>query len=232
VVWATVLAFALFIVAGVMLLDRRGAGVFGSAYAPALAVGGVLALLGIAIVGLSMLGRRIGGMTACAILVMVLGLPTLAVVDATSRISWGPAVGQTVWEPSGTADLRGQYELGIGDAVLDLSETGPILGKSRTVDFEVGIGQARLILPPDVSTRVIARVDIGDVRTTLPAGWEVTRGRSGKAELAFGSNASVGGVGNGVTARSPEFVENGGPTLEIRVSVSIGHLSIYQGEPS
>jgi hypothetical protein len=232
VVWAVVLAFALFIVAGVMLMDRQGAGPFRGGYAPALAIGGVLALLGIAIVGLSLAGRRTGGMTVCAILVMVLGLPTLAVVDATSRISWGPTVGHTVWDPSGASDVRGRYELGIGDAVLDLSDAVPMMGRREPVNFEVGIGQARLVLPPGVSTRITARVDIGDVRTTLPEGWKVTRGRGGKTEAAFGSNANVGGVGNAITAVSPEFIDTGQPTLDIRVNVSVGHLSIYQGDPS
>jgi hypothetical protein len=216
-----------------MLMDRQETWLAQHSYGPALAIGGVIVLFGLAIVGLSIAGRRIGGMTACALLAIFFGLPCLAAVDATVGISGGPAVGRADWRPSAN-QIRSEYELGIGDARLDLTNIGKP-STQQALTYDVGIGQARLVLPPDVPTLIVARVDVGDIRTTLPEGWQIESEPGGRAvtTTAGHSATSAAGLGNEVIAWSAGTNEDGdGAKLHITVDLSIGHLSIYQGASS
>jgi hypothetical protein len=228
-VWAVIWAAALFLIATVMLLDRwYSATNHASFYAPGLAIGGVIALLGIAIVGLGMAGRRVGGITACAIIAMVVGLPAMATVYAAWNVHVGPNIGTAQWRPTGTA-LRDTYDVGIGAGELDLRNIA-VGDKPQEVNVDIGIGRGKLILPRSVPIQVTAMVDVGDILIELPEGWTMDSGNG--AARSMGWDTAVGGIDQEITAWSPEVEDGAEPLLRVKVNLSIGHLEIEQGEPS
>jgi hypothetical protein len=228
-----VLGLSLFIVAGVMLAEHRDLSYFRGAYAPALAIGGVITLLGLAIVGVGVAGRKIGGLTSFALVVMFIGFPVLAAVDATSGVmAGGSAIGDPVWRPT-SENLVDTYELGIGDALLDLTRI-PAGDETVTLDYDVGIGQAKLIVPANRAVAVTATVDIGAIDLNLPPDWTVDWG-IGPArwkEIGTGNRGGASGFAARVEILSPEAAESGGENLDLEINsdVAIGHLVVLEGD--
>jgi phage shock protein PspC (stress-responsive transcriptional regulator) len=150
------------------------------------------ALLGIAILavcGLIAIGGAWaaagGGETVVAIVVLAAGvaillggflrpvrwliLPavTLALSAGTvsaAGIDLDGGVGERDYRPASTLDLRDKYELGMGDLVLDLR--GADLPPGDTpVRVDLGVGEARVIVPSDVCVATDAHVGVGEVKT-------------------------------------------------------------------
>ena len=64
--------------------------------------------------------------------------------------------------PASTVDLRDHYQLGIGELVVDLRDTDLPKG-DVPLDLDVGIGEARVIVPDDVCVATDADVGLGNV---------------------------------------------------------------------
>jgi phage shock protein PspC (stress-responsive transcriptional regulator) len=92
-----------------------------------------------------------------------LALALAAGVVAAADIDLDGGVGEREYRPASTADLRDHYELGLGELVVDLRETDLPAG-DVPVEVDVGIGEARLIVPDDVCVATNADVGIGNVR--------------------------------------------------------------------
>jgi phage shock protein PspC (stress-responsive transcriptional regulator) len=144
---------------------------------------GVLILCGvIALAGAW--GAAAGGGTIVAILVIASGaaivagaflkpvrwlvLPAIALglgagVVSAAGIDLDGGVGDKTYRPASTVDLRDRYELGIGDLEVDLRTTDLPAG-DRPLELDVGVGEARLIVPRDVCVATDARVGVGAVR--------------------------------------------------------------------
>jgi phage shock protein PspC (stress-responsive transcriptional regulator) len=144
---------------------------------------GVLILCGvIALAGAW--GAAAGGGTIVAILVIASGaaivagaflkpvrwlvLPAIALglgagVVSAAGIDLDGGVGDKTYRPASTVDLRDRYELGIGDLEVDLRTTDLPAG-DRPLELDVGVGEARLIVPRDVCVATDARVGLGAVR--------------------------------------------------------------------
>jgi hypothetical protein len=214
-----VLAFAFFIVGGVLLADRYGPWAGRDIYTPGLAIGGIVTLLGIAIVGLAIAGRRSGGMTACAILAVVLGVLSFAGIDAVFITGTSAVVGETYWTPRGTISDNSVWKLGIGSATLDLSQIE--VESPRQVYLELGIGRSRLILPDGVPAVVQADVGFGQVTSFLPDDWEVDNPDTGHSKYPTRSATRH--------LISPEMVTGALPLLLINVDIAAGELVISEG---
>jgi phage shock protein PspC (stress-responsive transcriptional regulator) len=125
-----------------------------------------------------------GGGTVVAVLVIIAGLAILAgafarplrwlilpsVVVALSAgavsaagITLDGGVGQRDYRPGSAADLRDRYELGMGELVVDLRDTTLPPGDTP-LEIDVGIGEARLLVPEDVCVATRAAVGMGEVR--------------------------------------------------------------------
>jgi phage shock protein PspC (stress-responsive transcriptional regulator) len=98
---------------------------------------------------------------------LVLPAVTLAIsagAVSAAGIDLDGGVGERDYRPSSAADLRDTYELGMGELVVDLRQTDLPSG-DVPLGIDLGIGEARLIVPDDVCVATDAQVGIGEVRT-------------------------------------------------------------------
>jgi phage shock protein PspC (stress-responsive transcriptional regulator) len=96
---------------------------------------------------------------------LVLPAVTLALAAGTvaaAGIDLDGGIGEREYRPSSGADLRDHYQVGIGELVVDLRDTDMPAG-DVPLDLDVGIGEARLIVPDDVCVAVDAQVGAGNV---------------------------------------------------------------------
>jgi phage shock protein PspC (stress-responsive transcriptional regulator) len=98
---------------------------------------------------------------------LVLPAVTLAIsagAVSAAGIDLDGGVGERDYRPSSAADLRDTYQLGMGELVVDLRQTDLPSG-DVPLGIDLGIGEARLIVPDDVCVATDAQVGIGEVRT-------------------------------------------------------------------
>ncbi|MEV4229033.1 PspC domain-containing protein [Streptomyces bobili] len=120
-----------------------------------------LIVLGLGIAVSSLLGRTGAGS-------VLLALVTAGLLAASTTVpkDVGTRWIDTTWRPTAVADVRESYDLGTGDATLDLSRLSPAKGQTVSTNAEVGLGRLRVIVPPDV--RVTIRIDVGLGDIQLP----------------------------------------------------------------
>jgi hypothetical protein len=97
---------------------------------------------------------------------LVLPAVTLALsggVVAAAGIDVDGGIGNREYRPASSADLHDHYQLGIGQLVIDLRDTDLPPG-DVPVKLDVGIGEARVIVPDDVCVVADAEVGMGNVR--------------------------------------------------------------------
>jgi phage shock protein PspC (stress-responsive transcriptional regulator) len=179
---------ALLVAAGVLVwwfVSGEGPGADAGDIAKRAALGsGILALCGvIAIAGAW--AAAAGGETVVAIAVIAAGVSILvgafvrpvrwlvlpAVTLALSAgavsaagIDLDGGIGERDYRPASVADMRDTYQLGMGELVVDLRQTDLPSG-DVPVGIDLGIGEARLIVPDDVCVATDAQVGIGEART-------------------------------------------------------------------
>jgi phage shock protein PspC (stress-responsive transcriptional regulator) len=180
--------FALLVAAGVLVwwfVSGEGPGADAGDIAKRAALGiGILVLCGvIALAGAW--AAAAGGETVVAITVLVAGaailvgafvrpvrwlvLPAVTLALSAGAVSAAGidldgGVGERDYRPASVADLRDEYQLGMGELVVDLRQTDLPSG-DVPVGIDLGIGEARLIVPADVCVATDAEVGIGEVRT-------------------------------------------------------------------
>lgn len=152
-----------------------------------------LVVVGVILVAAARRGRQ-GGLIALGVVLTVLS----ALVVAGDV---GGGVGDRRVELTGTEPIRDQ-ELGVGQLVLDLSGIEPT-GTEELV-AEVGIGELRVEIPPDLPVRVHAESGIGQVEVF------------GEQEGGFGSE--IDHVDEGFDAAPA--------SLDLELSVGIGEVTI------
>ena len=124
-------------------------------------------------------GAAAGGGVAVAILVIAIGalltvaafrggarwlvLPALVIaaglgVVAAADIDLDGGYGDRTYTPTSLADVRSDYDLGAGKLEIDLRGVDFTVGE-RTLDLEVGVGEALVVVPRDLC--VIADADVG-----------------------------------------------------------------------
>jgi phage shock protein PspC (stress-responsive transcriptional regulator) len=92
-----------------------------------------------------------------------LALALAAGLVAAAGIDFDGGVGEREYRPTSTIDLRDRYELGVGDLVVDLRDTELPAG-DVPLELDVGIGEARVIVPEEVCVATNADVGVGNVR--------------------------------------------------------------------
>ena len=83
-------------------------------------------------------------------------------VTATLEPTLGHGVGDRRYEPVTAADLESQYDLGIGELVVDLRQVELPAG-IHEVRVELGIGRALVLVPPDIGLVVSGDVSVGEL---------------------------------------------------------------------
>jgi len=172
-------------------------GVYDVDVAVALAAGVVI--VGAAIAVGAVTRRRVGGL-------VVLGLVLLAAfgVAAVTPVSISSGIGEKFEQP--TTSLQRNYELGIGDLALDLTQF-PLQPGTTAVDASVGIGQLVITVPPDVALEIDARVGAGEVDVL---------------------GATDDGVGAHRTVTLPGATTDA-PVLDLEADVAMGNIEVRRG---
>jgi phage shock protein PspC (stress-responsive transcriptional regulator) len=137
---------------------------------PAASFGWVLVLLaGLAILwaydrkGERSRARRLGLWLLGVTVAMIVALVTAAAVAAAwFDVGLGDGVGTRVEAPATASEVKPSYELGIGNLRVDLSRISPVTTETH-VAAKVGIGELRIIVPPDVSVAASAHAKAGEV---------------------------------------------------------------------
>jgi phage shock protein PspC (stress-responsive transcriptional regulator) len=145
---------------------------------------GVLLLCGLIAIG-GAWAAAAGGATVVAIAVIASGvaivagaflrpvrwlvLPALALalsagLVSASGIDLHGGVGDRDYRPSSAADLRDKYELGMGELVVDLRQTDLPPG-DVPLKVDLGVGEARVLVPENVCVATDAHVGVGEART-------------------------------------------------------------------
>ena len=122
----------------------------------------VLLLLG----GGMVLGGMFGKTTALVPVGLVLAVPLIAL--SALDIPLHGTIGDANWAPASAAAVRSNYQVGIGDGTLDLSQAAPGAGRTVRLSAQVAIGDLDITLPPGVEVQVqahdgIGTVDAGDI---------------------------------------------------------------------
>jgi phage shock protein PspC (stress-responsive transcriptional regulator) len=142
---------------GVALLALSGLLAIGGAWATAAGGGTVVAII-VIVAGLWLVaGAFLGGGTRWLILpALALALP--AGVVSAANIDTDGGIGEREYRPVAAQDVREQYRVGMGRLVVDLRDAQLPSGDHR-VRIDVGMGEAWVVVPPDVC--VSSRADIG-----------------------------------------------------------------------
>ena len=172
---ATVLLGALLVVGGIgWLLDSAGIVVPWRALLPA-----ALIAVGLACVAGAFRGRQHALMVVGVALVVVLsvarllaqairpvgdvvGGPVAVAADWDLDVPWTGGVGDRTERPATPAELD-EYELGVGNLVVDLSRLQVPAG-TTAVEARLGVGELVVELPDGVSVEVVASSGLGEVQ--------------------------------------------------------------------
>jgi hypothetical protein len=191
---ATVLVGALLVLVGIgWLLDASGVEVPWRAVLPA-----ALIAVGLACVAGAFQGRQHAMMVVGIVLTAVLSVAVAADWDLPVPLAGG--VGDRTERPATQAELA-DYELGVGDFLLDLQQLQVPPG-TTAVQARVGIGELVVEVPDEVSVRVVASSGLGQVQV-------------------------LGEQEGGVASRIDTTAEAGGDRrLELDLRVGIGQVRV------
>lgn len=206
-VTGVVVGLILLALAALMVVDRLD--LYDGPIASVL-IGSGLVLIGLAIVLTGLRGRRAGGLTALAIIGIIIALP---VVTTENERAWRWSSDHRVVASDSTlvvtdrSEARDGITVGLGDAVLDLTDV-PLTGDTLHVPAEVGLGDLTVIVPADIPVSAEVRIGGGDAQ------WNVDD-----------EQQSVSGVVAARTFTSDEMAD--GTQAQIALSVDVGLGSIY-----
>ncbi|HEU4424464.1 MAG TPA: LiaF domain-containing protein [Pilimelia sp.] len=189
------LSAALLALGVIMLLDLAGTQVATSFYFSV-----PLAILGAGLV--------VGAWRGRARMLIALGIVLsicLAVTASIENRSPNDAGRSVTWQPASIAQLGNPYEIGMGNATLDLSAVD-FAGSSTSVDVHVSVGNLDVVVPPDVDVTVQAKVDVGNA-------------------IVFGEQ--WGGINQPERAIVDDGADgSGGGELSVRATVDVGDLEV------
>jgi phage shock protein PspC (stress-responsive transcriptional regulator) len=149
------------------------------------------------------------------LLPLLIGLLGTAAFGGT-HASLHDGIGQKIWTPTTSADVRGDYRLAFGQGVLDLRQVRP--RTAHDIHVTLGAGQIRLLLPNTMNATVVSDVRLGDVMADGSdplTDSDETRGDSWR------------GIGTHRMVRPPDGAT--GPAVTIHVAVANGEVSITHG---
>lgn len=133
--------------------------------APTLAY--LIALAGVSLVVL-VLGLRGRASGFSGFLVFALSfLLAISLIDA--RVNTSDGVGERTWSPVPTVGTT-TYELGAGDAVLDLDGLVTTTPRTtpQTIEVDMGAGELTILVPEGLDAQIDANVGFGSIRHTGP----------------------------------------------------------------
>ncbi|WP_432151181.1 PspC domain-containing protein [Streptomyces sp. bgisy029] len=164
-----------------------------------------LAVFGLGLLVSSALGRTGFGTVLLAVVTAVL-LAGATLLPKEISTDWA----RQEWRPAGVTAVQQRYELGTGDARLDLSGVVVPPGGTVRTRLEVGAGRASVVVPKDVTVKVRAEAGLGEIR------------------LEEGQRVQVRIQSDEPTQRTLPPPEGGKPagTIELEVEVGVGQVEV------
>ena len=145
---------------GIGVLFLCGLIATGGAVAAGLGGGTVVAALVIGAGVMLVIGAFAGG--ARWLIPPALSLALAVGFVAAAGIDFDGGVGEREYRPTSASELEDGYRLGMGELRVDLRDADLPSGDTP-LDLDIGIGEARLIVPSDVCVATSAQVGIGEV---------------------------------------------------------------------
>ncbi|RKN46829.1 PspC domain-containing protein [Streptomyces hoynatensis] len=176
-------------------------------------LGAALAVFGLGFLVSTFFGR-LGAGTVLAVILTGGLLSGASLLPDNITTGWS----EPVWQVTSAAELRPVYELGTGDAELDLTGLEVAPGRTVSTAVEAGAGQVTVLVPPDVTLKVDTEIDLGAFSYTPLPGGDRT-----------GPDTSFGGIGQ--EERSVYEAEQGqepGGTIELRLEMGIGNVEVHR----
>ncbi|MEU5763524.1 PspC domain-containing protein [Nocardia sp. NPDC047648] len=152
------------VVLGLAILAAAGAGAAAASGAEWMTPGRIAAAA-LAVIGL---GLVLGAFLRRGYGLLVLTAPLAGFVLLASAV--GPvefdqaAMGNHTWAPASVAELASNYQVTMGSGTLDLRSVK--LTENRTVDVDVRMGEARVLLPADMTVRTHCTATMADALCT------------------------------------------------------------------
>ena len=147
---------------GIAILAVCGLIAFGGAWAAA-AGGETVVAIAVIAAGVAILaGAFLRPVRWLVLPAVSLALSAGAVSAAGIDLDGG--VGERDYRPTSVTELRDTYQLGIGELIVDLRQTDLPPG-DVPMAIDLGVGEARVIVPDDVCVATDADVGIGEART-------------------------------------------------------------------
>lgn len=182
------------IVLGVFVLTLVAAG--GGFWGFAAGGGTATAIVVIAIGGALVIGAFTGGARWLILPAIALALSAGSVAAADLDVRGG--IGERIYTPASGSELRNEYRLGVGHLRVDLRETdlGP---GNHTIHLKLGVGQAEVLVPPNVCVSSTAHISAGSTQVFLREtggvdhDWQdVRRGPEGTPRLTVDGDVGFG----------------------------------------
>ena len=141
-------------------------------------------------------GRTLGlGIVVVSLVVLLVVL--VAGFLATFDVHLGDGIDERTFAPASVDDLRGEYELGIGELVFDLRSVEFPLGET-TLDVRVDAGRIHVLLSDDVAVRAAAEAKLGeiDLLGRHGEGWEADEqvDETGTRVLVLDASIGIGEI--------------------------------------
>jgi phage shock protein PspC (stress-responsive transcriptional regulator) len=129
----------------------------------AFALASAVGVLGLGLLVVALAGRRAGGLATLGIAAaLAAGLAATAPAMAFSNLSAG--VGERTWQPV-DQEAPQAYQLGAGEARLDLGALKPEGPKEQPISASLSVGEMVVVVPAGVTVRVDAKVGTGELVT-------------------------------------------------------------------
>ncbi len=150
------------VVLGLAILAAAGAGAAAASGVEWMTPGRIAAVA----LGVIGLGLILGAFLRRGYGLLVVTAPLAGFVVLASMIGPidfdGATMGEQVWTPATTADLKPDYGITMGSGTLDLRELA--LTENRTIDMSVRMGEAIVLVPENMNVRADCTVRMGDAQ--------------------------------------------------------------------
>jgi phage shock protein PspC (stress-responsive transcriptional regulator)/predicted membrane protein len=128
---------------------------------------------------------------------LLLALPLAGVAAADVKLDGG--VGEREYRPASIADVREKYDLGAGQLTVDLRDVDFPDGDTR-VKIELGMGEARLLVPAEVCVAPDIHIGAGEARVGgrqqngIDVDWNERPAADGMARLIVDADIGLGEI--------------------------------------
>lgn len=158
-------------------------------------------------IGLGLRGLAGGAATSLAIF-LAISAPTVALAEHVTDARGG--AGDRTWVATSSNTETSKFQLGVGDATLDLRQL-PTSGPASDVYASQGIGKLTILIPNGVTTRLKSNVGIGNIDSGSVATTESANSQSG-----VGQSSSL-------------LIGEGPEQITVHVDLGIGTIEIKEG---